>query len=126
MAKVPPGGNDPRFIPALEMLARTGATEVQVRYSDDEQPVIWMIAACWSGRWEAAGGMTPLAAAFRLCDAVVDGGTCVHCGQPTGFVPDIDPMPLAGFCWYQWDPELKTFRRSCADGITPETESKAG
>lgn len=121
MAKAPPGADDPRFMPALDMIARTGAAEVQIRYSDDEQPVIWIIAARWDRRWEAAGGMTPLTAAFRLCDAVVDGGTCVHCGRGTGFAPDLDPMPLSKIvCWYQWDPELKTFRRSCADGTAPE------
>ena len=54
-------------------------------------------------------------AVFRLCDQVIDGGTCTHCNRPTGFTPDLDPMPLDDIvCWYQWDPELSEFRRGCA------------
>jgi hypothetical protein len=59
--------------------------------------------------------MDPLDAVFRLCDEVIDGGQCTHCRKPAGFEPSIETMPLNQFvCWYQWDPELKTFRRGCA------------
>lgn len=122
-----PSISDPRFTAALGLLERTGVREIQVRYSDDEQPVLWMVAARWQvdsdGRpvsdgdrvgWNVGAGMNPLRAVFALCDQVVGGGQCTHCRRPAGFAETLDPMPLPGqVCWYQWDPELKTFRRAC-------------
>ena len=112
----PPGvADDPRLAPAVELLGRTGADEFQIRYCDEETPVVWMACARWHDHWETAAAMDPLRATFRLCDTVIDGGQCQHCHRPAGFSPDLDPMPLAPLvCWYQWDPELATFRRSCA------------
>jgi hypothetical protein len=105
---------DPRFIPAVDLLRRTGADGFQIRYCDEEEPVIWMAAAEWGGHWEVAASMNPVEAVFRLCDKVIDGGTCIHCHRPAGFVPDFDPMPVEELvCWYQWDPENRTFRRGC-------------
>jgi hypothetical protein len=111
-----PGGvKDPRLPAAVALLGHTGADEVQVRYCDEEKPVIWMAAARWGKRWETAAAMAPALAVFRLCDEVIDGGRCTHCRKPTGFTPDFDQMPLAPFvCWYQWDPERAEFRRGCA------------
>lgn len=100
---------------ATEMVGRTGATEMQVRYSDDEQPVIWMAVATYSGgRWETAAGQTPSRALYRLLEQLVDGGQCQHCGRPTGITERIDEQLLEQVvCWYQFDPELKVFRRGC-------------
>ena len=111
-----PGGVDDKRLPAAcALLGHTGAAEVQIRYCEEEKPVIWMAAGRWGKRWEAAGGMTPLAAVFRLCDEVIDGGQCTHCRKPAGFEPSIDPMPLSRFvCWYQWDPSTENFVRGCA------------
>lgn len=124
-----PHAHDPRFAAALDLVRRTGATEVQIRYQDDEQPVVWLAVArhkMLAGRpvrdthpdgelyWSAAAGMAPYAAVMALCETLVDGGTCIHCHRPTGFTEDYQSMPLADhFCWYQYDPELKKFRRSC-------------
>lgn len=104
-----------RMTAAVDLLGRTGADEFQVRYCDEEQPVIWMAAGCWpGGRWEAAAAMHPLAAVFRLLDQVIDGGTCKHCGRPTGFEPGTDPMPLDKLvCWYQYDPGTRKFTKGC-------------
>jgi hypothetical protein len=107
---------DPRLPAAVAMLGRTGAQEFQLRFSpEDEKPITWTALANWGdNRWECAASMDPLVAVFRLCDQVIDGGQCTHCQKPTGFTPDLDPMPLNQFvCWYQWDPERKTFRRGC-------------
>jgi hypothetical protein len=107
--------NDERIPAAVDLIGRTGADEVQLRYSDDEKPVVWMAVARWRDHWEAAAAMTPARALFRLLDEVIDGGQCKHCNRPTGFSPDLDALPLdALICWYQWDPELQTFRRGCA------------
>lgn len=106
--------DDPRLPAAVDLIGRTGAQQFQVRYCEEEAPVVWMALARWHGVWEVGSAMGPLEAIFRLCDQVIDGGTCTHCHKPTGFTPDFDPMPGPEFvCWYQWDPELATFRRSC-------------
>jgi hypothetical protein len=65
--------------------------------------------------WETAAAMNPVRAILRLCERLIDGSICTHCKRPAGFEPDdITSMPANDFfCWYQYDPELKTFRRGC-------------
>ena len=114
-----PQVEDPRFLPAVDMIGRTGAEQFQIRYCEEEEPVIWMCSARWGERWETAAALNPIVALFRLCDQVVDGGICIHCNRPTGFIPDFNPMPAENWlCFYKWDPELRTFRRSC-EGVAP-------
>jgi len=106
----------------IDFLRRTGAKQVQIRYSDDEQPVVWFVVVKYDGfnpggtvGFETDAAATPLAAALRLCERVGDGGKCAHCNRPTGFEPNLlIRMPMDDkICWYQFDPELKTFRRGC-------------
>jgi len=84
-------------------------------------PVVWVAVGTWGDRHEVGAGLDPTRAALRLCEQVMDGGQCTHCGRPSGFEPDsIDGMPLDELvCWYQFDPELKTFRRACESGSAP-------
>lgn len=109
-----------RLVAAVDMIGRTGSKSFQLRYSDDEQPVVWMAIGEWrqDGQTvhEVAAAMDPVRAALRLCEQVMDGARCTHCHRPTGLEPDsIDTMPANELvCWYQYDPELKTFRRGCA------------
>jgi hypothetical protein len=113
--ELPGGVKDPRLPAAVELLGRTGADEIQIRYCDEERPVIWMAAGRWGKKWETAAAMNGVLAVFRLCDEVIDGGQCAHCQRPTGFSPDLDAMPLSTFlCWYQYDPATKRFGRGCA------------
>lgn len=123
---IPP--DDPRFMAVLDMVRRTGAREVQIRYSDDEEPTVWMVVARYhrgkDGRpkpsgalnaWDAGAGQDPFTAVCRLLDQVVDGGTCTHCLRPTGFSPDADDLPLADHvCWYQYDPSTQKIVKGCA------------
>jgi hypothetical protein len=123
--------DDPRFTAAVALLGRTGADTFQIRYCEEEDPTVWMAIAHWPAgetrdqrpaHYEAAGGMTPWRALFRLCEATMDGGTCRHCHRPTV----VDDGPAIGalvaleeaFCAYRYDPELATFRRSC-EGVRP-------
>lgn len=109
-------GEDPRLVAAVGLIGRTGAKGSQLRYSDEEEPVVWMALADYpTGQREVAAALDPLRAVLRLCEALVDGGMCVHCRRPAGFEPDsLDSMPMDVLvCWYQWDPELGTFRRGC-------------
>lgn len=120
--------DDPRFMAGIDLLRRTGMVSFQIRYSDDEEPIVWMAVGEWRVDWrgrprpkggkshhEAAAALDPLRAILRLCDQMVDGAMCAHCGRPSGVNDDFTAeMPLDELvCWYTFDPELKTFRRSC-------------
>jgi hypothetical protein len=114
-----PALDEPRFLAAIDFVRRTGARQVQVRWSDDEQPTVWFVVAGYvhdgRERYEVDASLDPTRAALRLCERLADGGRCTHCNRVTGLDPDsLDTMPLNELvCWYQYDPELKTFRRGC-------------
>lgn len=110
---------DPVFLAGVDMLRRTGCAEFQIRYSDEEKPVVWVAVVRYDRPdgvyYDSAAGMTPTRAVLRLCETMIDGGHCQHCKRPTGLSEDIDQLPMDElFCWYQYDPELRTFRRGCA------------
>ena len=114
MTPAPAGADDPRVTALIAMIGRTGAGSFQIRYSDDEDPVVWIAVSEHHGHHTAAGGMTPLEAVYRLAELLIDGGECQHCHRPTGVTLDHDDMPLDPLiCWYQYDPELATYRRGC-------------
>lgn len=108
--------NDPRFTAVVDMVGRTGAKEIQIRYSDEEKPTVWFAVAVYSDdRFDCGAGADPYMAVCRLLDQLVDGGQCTHCGRPTGFSPDPDSLPLGDVvCWYQYDPSTKKIVRGCA------------
>jgi hypothetical protein len=110
-----------RFLAGIDMIKRTGGARFQLRFSDDEKPVAWIAVGIWNAtgqpRFEVAAGLDPLCAVMRLCEQVIDGGRCQHCSKPTAFEPvSIEDMPPLDrtLCWYQYDPELETYRRGCA------------
>jgi hypothetical protein len=122
-----PAGNDPRMLAGIQLVQRVGAKTFQLRYSDDEEPVVWMAVAghiVHDGKMASRGkvntytvgaALTPARAVQRLLDELVDGGRCAHCDRPTGVEHDFaSTMPLSDHvCWYQYDPELELYRRSC-------------
>lgn len=107
---------------AVEFLRHLGAKQVQIRYSDEVEPTVWFVVIKFDesgalpvNALEVDAAFNPLRAALRLCERMADGGKCIHCGRAVGFEPDaLHRMPLDEvICWYQYDPELKTFRRGC-------------
>jgi hypothetical protein len=118
---------DPRFVALVDVIRRSGAAEFQIRYDDEQDPIVWVAVVghkMHNGRprtvgkvnhYEAAGAMSPLAACYRLAEILFDGGECAHCHRPTGISDDwTAEMPHAAhICWYIYDPENETFRRSC-------------
>jgi len=128
----------PNALAVIELLRRTGAVNVEIRYSDpsedapaddDRGPVVWMAVARYPGaagaqiadppgpryRHEVAAAMMPADALLRLAELLIDGGECTHCHRPTVF--DSDPFGAgildAMGCVYRFDPELARYRRSC-------------
>lgn len=111
--------DDPRINAVVDMIRRTGAAETQLRCCDQQQPEVWIAVVKHrvgpDGRprphgpinsWETAAGHDPLEAMLRLCEQLIDGGTCAHCAKPTMFygtetvaTPFDEP-----FCITQWDP----------------------
>jgi hypothetical protein len=108
---------DDQMAALFDLARRTGAISIGLRYQDDEEPVVWVAVGQWpervwdsdapegKSRWEATGAMTPMMAMYRLLEQVMDGGICEDW---TGAMPLEDAV-----CWYRFDPEMKTFRRSC-------------
>lgn len=114
--------NNDKILAATEFIRRTGAAQVQMRYSDDEYPVIWLAIAVYNGEnptkivgVEVDASTSQTRAILRLCERLADGGQCLHCKKPMGLEPDmLWRMPFDDkICWWQYDPELKTFRRGC-------------
>jgi hypothetical protein len=111
-----------KLLAAIEFIRRCGASQVQVRYSDDEEPAVWFVVAKFDKKnsmgmtgFEVDASVNPVRAALRLCERLADGSKCTHCHRPVGLEPDsLLRMPFdRAICWYQYDPELKKFRRGC-------------
>lgn len=119
----------PKMKAGIDMVGRTGAAGFDIRYQDNMEPTVWIAVARYpQDVWEAAAGHDAEQAVLRLCEQLVDGGSCVHCGKLTAFDPDHRTTALleasAAFtCWYRWDPELATFRRSCEGQTTAVHET---
>ncbi|HTW17041.1 MAG TPA: hypothetical protein VMF51_18065 [Nocardioides sp.] len=120
-ARGPAGGrpadlDDDFFRAAAAMVPRVGARSFQVRYCDEDDPVVWIAVASFGGRrFEVGAGPNPEVAIMRLLQVLVDGGTCRHCHRPTSITRSFDQQLASQIvCWYQYDPELKKFRRGCA------------
>lgn len=107
--------DDPLLIAAIELIGRTGAKNIQIRYTDDPEPTVWIADAEWDEGRLCGSGFTPVDAAFDLCENAIDGGVCKHCHRPTAVTGQWEEtLPLAkDICWYVYDPEMKKFRRSC-------------
>lgn len=113
--------DDPRLIACVDMIGRSGGKSFQLRYDDEQEPVVWVaVAELRGGLWECAGGRDPLQAAVRLLEELYDGGWCGHCGKASGVTLDwSSDMPLAdAVCWHVYDPETQKFRRSCEGETT--------
>lgn len=110
--------DDPRFAAAVDLIARSGAGGFQIRYDDEQDPVVWVAVVTDARGADAAAAMTPLGAVMRLLQRVVDpdrGAKCAHCGRPADVTDDWANAPATdvGVCWLVFDPETAKFRRSC-------------
>lgn len=109
-----------RIAAFADMIGRTGAKRLEVRFSEPEAEgdrLVWLCVADYGDRWDAAAGRSPGHAAERLLDQLLDGGICQHCGKTTAVHHEPNPPPMSNVCWYAYDPELNTYRRAC-EGLT--------
>lgn len=110
---------DPKFIAGIDLLRRGGAQTVRIGWDDEEpETVVWFAVGTFKGGKEAAGALDPVEAVMRLCERIIDGSLCIHCGSRAIFDPnpmdtDIDRLLNDMGCVYAWDPELRVFRRGC-------------
>lgn len=107
---------DPRFEAGLDFLRRTRIAQIQVRWSDDKEPTVWFAVGRWKdNKYETAAALHPVTALLRLCEEIIDGAPCGRCGRPQGFDPVNVGVSIFDqvACWWQFDPELKVFRRGC-------------
>lgn len=98
--------DDPRFVAIVDLLRRTGAATVEIRFSEGEDgaPTCWLAVAEYAeDRWDCAGATGPLGALVRLAEQLIDGGTCRRCGRPTSFVAegpaDVMDVLTCAFIW---------------------------
>lgn len=105
------------YAAAVALIGRTGATEYQFRICDGEPEVYVSVAKWGDDIYETASSTVPYQSAICLAEQVVDGGQCTHCGKPSAVSDGIETLPFSGqLCWYQYNPEMKTFRRGCEGG----------
>ena len=85
---------DDIFLAGVDLIGRTGATGFQIRYSDDEEPTVWVAVANHRGTHSVAAALHPGRAVMRLCEELIDGGECTHCHRVATFViPGEDRLP---------------------------------
>lgn len=110
------------FTAALaDLVGRTGASQLQVRESNEEDPTVFVAVAVYpDGRFESDSGRLPIDAIWRVAERLVDGGQCTHCRKATGLLePEGDlsakSMRFLGevLCWYTYDPVAKRYRMGC-------------
>jgi hypothetical protein len=131
-----------RYLALVKLIERTGAASYRIEHTDPANGVVMWIAISehqaqrprgesGAKRVPSAGaGQTPLVATYELASRLVDGGTCAHCARTSGIESLDTPLAveLRGFtdhqsgavvdlCWYRYDPELKTYRRSCEGDV---------
>lgn len=100
---------------AVEMIGRTGATDYRFDSLTFDDLTVWISTARFpDGRWDTAASPAPYRSAIRLAEQLIDGAICARCNRPTGLDERFDEAPLDRIvCWWQYDPELKKFRRGC-------------
>lgn len=123
----------------IDLIACTGSTDFQLRWSDDETPAVYMAVARYPKRSaipsigaagkslrmkhlaETAAALDPILAIFRLCELLIDGGQCTTCRQPTVMLDSSD-QPIEGLCGRRYN-RAGGFVRTCDGGLVTVRKS---
>lgn len=117
-----PEGITDLALACIDMIGHTGAADTDIRYQDDQQPVVWMAVAHWKSTetgdiYQVGAGFNVERALVKLLKETVDGGQCTHCGRPTGFDPDRPLYTDMGdgglICWYFYNPQTRKIQGGC-------------
>lgn len=119
----------PRFAAAVKLIGRCGAVQFRIEHTDPaDGPLVWTAIGVWGpGVMRAAADPSPLRAVLNLCELVIDGGVCAHCGKQSAFEPtvggalafreaseDIAGAELtARVCIVTWDETTGEYRPTC-------------
>jgi hypothetical protein len=115
-------GDDPRLVALTKLIGHTGASGFQLRYDDNEEPLVWIAVASYEDDESAStihqvgAGLTPIQAAYRVTESLMDGGQCTHCHRPSAVA--LDPAEIIGdevICWYVYRDARQEFVRDCED-----------
>lgn len=128
--------DDPRHLALIDLFRRFGAAEFSIGYADDVFPdvTVWLTLARLHPTIVERSGYDPTVPVYRtgsgttigqaleaLTERMTEGAVCRHCGRPAAVEHDHGTAWPPLICAYQWDPELKTYRRSC----TPDVVARA-
>jgi hypothetical protein len=105
----------------IDMVGHTGAIATDIRYQDDQLPVVWMAVGQWNVEghdvYQVGAAFTVENALCKLLEDVMDGGECTHCHRPVGFdanQPLYADMGDSGLvCWYFFNPDTKKIQGGC-------------
>lgn len=107
----PPGG--PEVLAYADFIGHTGADEFQIRYDDEQDPIVWVAVARHDHHYSTGSGMSPAEACFRLGEQLTDGGRCTHCGRPSALTERFGGGLVPGICWYGYNPDSQKVERGC-------------
>lgn len=108
--------DDPKFRAALEYVWTVLPRPLDIDFRVEGQaPTVWIVVCTYpEGRYAVEADLDHLGALLKLCERITYGSVCLYCGRPAAFDPNMLELSTKGvFCWMQWDPELRVFRRSC-------------
>lgn len=80
-----------RTVALVGLIGATGATDVQIRYQDDDEPTVWVAVAAYGHGatgddgpvYQVHAGLDPVAALYNLAERLIDGGRCTTCSKVT-------------------------------------------
>ena len=105
---------DPATVAAVGMFHRTGARDFSLRYSDDQQPVVWLAVVTYAGGLaEVDAALSPERAILRLLERLVDGGQCAHCGRMTQAEVDGEGAVMPSVCLLSYSPTDDRWVQAC-------------
>lgn len=88
-----------RMVAGIEVLGRSGVTEVEIAYDDDlpgPASVLWWCGGNWRGQRKFSEHFPyPAQAVEDLLGRVLNGGTCVKCGKTT-----VLGVEVGGYCCF--------------------------
>lgn len=117
------GPVDAEMLAAVELVQRSGATEFEVGYLDDNpaNPRWWAKAQYRGARLQVDEHPTPSAAAHALAARILEGGKCTTCGLTITTADEIERQAAAGFSpggdMCQWARFGRHWIAGCVDPI---------